>query len=182
MFSRKRRQGRSSGRGAKSFLRVWLASLFLVMCAVLFATEKLQELQEHFDRETHASNKIKVLEKLGPAQFNAAGSAAKAEDFNTVGLTFEKYRDNVRTCFDLLTKQEPDADKHGETYRHLELQTRRGLREVDEMMNIVPPVVQPPLQIVKQDLIGIDNKLIQLLFPRRSREPQSTPPAPEKKP
>jgi hypothetical protein len=180
MFSRRRGKRRSSSREIRSFSSVWLASIFLMMCTALVATEKLQDLQEHFDREARAGGKIKILEKLGPAQFDAAGSAAKAEDFNKVGLTFEKYRDNVRTCFDLLTKQEPDADKHGETYRHLELQTRRGLREVDEMMAIVPPVVQPPLEIVKQDLTGIDDKLIQLLFPRRSKDPQLNHPSPEK--
>ena len=133
-----------------------------------------------FDRETHAGSKVKILEKLGVAQFAAATSAAKAEDYSTVGLTYEKFRDNLRTAFDLLMKQEPDAERHGDTYRHLELQTRRALREVDEMMNTVPPDVRPPLQIVKQDLTNIDDKLIQLLFPRRTPEP--TPSSPEKQP
>lgn len=153
-----------------------------MVCVSLPAVERLQELQEHFDREPHAGSKVKILEKLGAAQFAAAASAAKAEDYSTVGLTFEKYRDNVRTCYDLLMKQEPDAEKHADAYRHLELQTRRALREVDEMLNIVPPDVQPPLEIVKQDLISIDDKLIQLLFPRRSKDKDATPPSLEKKP
>jgi hypothetical protein len=154
----------------------------IVVCAGLLAAEKVQELQEHFDRESHASSKVKILDKLGAAQFAAATSAAKAEDYNTVGLTFEKYRDNLRTCFELLRKQEPDADKHGDAYRHLELQARRALREVDEMMTIVPPDVQPPLQLVKQDLTGIDDTLIQLLFPRRSKDTTPGTAPPEKKP
>lgn len=180
MFSKRRRKKRSSGSEKGGFLGAGAVFLSLMLGASLLAVERLQDLQERFDRETHAGSKVKILEKLGVAQFAAASSAAKAEDYSTVGLTLEKYRDNVRTCFDLLKKQEPDAEKHSEAYRHLELQTRRALREVDEMLTIVPPDVQPPLQIVKQDLINIDDKLIQLLFPRRTAEP--TPPSPEKQP
>jgi hypothetical protein len=50
------------------------------------------------------------------------------------------------------------------------------------MLNIVPPAVQPPLQIVRQDLISIDDKLIQILFPRRSKDTLPGSPSLEKKP
>ena len=182
MFLKRRCKERSRGRtrwGSPSAGAVFL--LFMV-CAPLMAVERLQNLQERFDKETHAGNKVKILDKLGAAQFAAASSAAKAEDYSTVGLTFEKFRDNVRSCLDLLTKQEPDAEKHSDAYRHLELQTRRALREVDEMLNLVPLEVQPPLQLVKQDLLSMDDKLIQLLFPRRSKDTGPTPPPPEKMP
>jgi hypothetical protein len=79
-------------------------------------------------------------------------------------------------------KQEPDAEKHSEAYRRLELQTRRALREVDEVLNIVPLEVQPPLQLVRQDLLSIDDKLIQLLFPRHTKDTGPMPPPPEKNP
>ena len=182
MYSRRPGKRRSSGGERRGFSGPGVVILFMMACAVLPAADRLQELQEHFDRETHAGSKVKILQKLGEAQFAAAAGAAKAEDFGTVGLTFEKYRDNVRTCLDLLMKQETDAEKHSEGYRHLELQARRGLREVDEMLNIVPPVVQPPLQIVRQDLISIDDKLIQILFPRRTKDMLPGSPSLEKKP
>jgi hypothetical protein len=183
MFSRRRGKRRGRGSERRGFPGPRVVFLFMMACVILPAADKLQELQEHFDRETHAGSKVKILQKLGEAQFAAAASAAKAEDFGAVGLTFEKYRDNVRTCFDLLMKQETDSEKHSEGYRHLELQTRRGLREVDEMLNIVPPDVQPPLQIVRQDLIGIDDKLIKILFPRRTKDTMPDgPPTLEKKP
>ena len=182
MFLKRRCKERSSGRTRPGFPSAGAVFLLLVVCAPLMAVERLQDLQERFDKETHAGNKVKILDKLGAAQFAAASSAAKAEDYSTVGLTFEKFRDNVRSCLDLLTKQEPDAEKHSDAYRHLELQTRRALREVDEMLNLVPLEVQPPLQLVKQDLLSMDDKLIQLLFPRRSKDTGPTPPPPEKMP
>ena len=182
MFLKRRCKERSRGRTRWGFPSAGAVFLLFMVCAPLMAVERLQNLQERFDKETHAGNKVKILDKLGAAQFAAASSAAKAEDYSTVGLTFEKFRDNVRSCFDLLTKQEPDAEKHSDAYRHLELQTRRALREVDEMLNLVPLEVQPPLQLVKQDLLSMDDKLIQLLFPRRSKDTGPTPPPPEKMP
>ena len=182
MFLKRRCKERSRGRTRWGFPGAGAVFLLFMVCAPLMAVERLQNLQERFDKETHAGNKVKILDKLGAAQFAAASSAAKAEDYSTVGLTFEKFRDNVRSCLDLLTKQEPDAEKHSDAYRHLELQTRRALREVDEMLNLVPLEVQPPLQLVKQDLLSMDDKLIQLLFPRRSQDTGPTPPPPEKKP
>ena len=182
MFLKRRCKERSRGRTRWGFPSAGAVFLLFMVCAPLMAVERLQNLQERFDKETHAGNKVKILDKLGAAQFAAASSAAKAEDYSTVGLTFEKFRDNVRSCLDLLTKQEPDAEKHSDAYRHLELQTRRALREVDEMLNLVPLEVQPPLQLVKQDLLSMDDKLIQLLFPRRSQDTGPKPPPPEKKP
>jgi hypothetical protein len=146
------------------------------------ATDKLKELQEHFDRANHAGAKIKDLQKLGALEFNAATQASKAGDFIAVGLIFEKYRDNVRQAFELLKKQEPDADRHPGGYRQLELEVRQGIREVEDTLLVAPEDVRPPLVIVRKDLIETDDTLIHLLFPRRSKDPEKVPPAPEAKP
>jgi hypothetical protein len=49
-------------------------------------------------------------------------------------------------------------------------------------MLTVPDVVRPPLRIVRQDLIDLDDTLIRELFPRRTPEPKKVPPVPESKP
>jgi hypothetical protein len=164
--------------------RPWfaLSLLLLATCPLARCADRVKELQQHFDRETHATGKIKALEKLGEAQFDSAAKAGKEDDFESVGLTFEKYRDNARVAFELLKKQEPDADHHPNGYRQLELQVRRGIREVEETLQSVPDVVRPPLRIVRQDLINMDDELIRNLFPRRTRDPQKVPPPPESKP
>lgn len=135
----------------------------------------MQELQDRFDKEKHAGSKVKSLEKLGEAQFEAAGRAGQAGDFVTVGLTFEKYRDNVRATLELLKKQEPDADHHPSGYRHLELQVRRAIREVEETLLIAPPEMRPPLSLVRKDLLETDDELIGLLFPRHTAVPEKVP-------
>jgi hypothetical protein len=161
--------------------------LWAVVCAILLIArmgvglDKLSELQGHFDKETHAGSKIKALEKLGDAQFDTARKASAAGDFNTVGFTMEKYRDNVRACLELLKKQEPDADRHPGGYRQLELQARKGIREVEDALLTAPPEVRPPLEIVHKDMLDMDDELIRLLFPRRTPDPQRVPIAPEEK-
>jgi hypothetical protein len=160
-------------------------ALLLACSALLAADNKVKELQDHFDRETHASGKIKTLEKLGAAQFASATKADQANDFTEAAFTLEKYRDNARAAYELLKKQEPDADHHPNSYRQLELQVRRAIREVEETIIIVPAEVRPPLHLVRQDLIQLDDTLIRDLFPRRTREPGPSappPPAPETNP
>lgn len=154
----------------------------LLACGAALGVDKVEELQKSFDKETHAGSKIKTLEKLSDAQFEVTRKAGAAGDFNTVGFTFEKYRDNVRACFDLLKRQEPDADKHSGDYRRLELQTRRGIREVEDTLVMAPPELRPPLEIVHKDILDMDDELIRLLFPKRTPEPEKLPPAPEAKP
>jgi len=146
------------------------------------AADRVEELQKSFDKETHAGGKIRALERLTDTQFEVIRKASASGDFNTVGFTFEKYRDNVRACLDLLKKQEPDADKHSTDYRRLELQTRRGIREVEDTLVIAPPEVHPPLEIVHKDILDMDDELIRLLFPKRTPEPVKVPSAPEARP
>jgi len=144
--------------------------------------DKVSELQAHFDKETHAGSKVRALDKLTDAQFEGARKASAAGDFVTVGLVLEKYRDNVRACLELLKKQEPDADHHPAGYRHLELQVRKGIREVEETLIIAPPEMDPPLEIVRKDILDMDDELIRLLFPRRTQDPKKVPPVSEEKP
>jgi hypothetical protein len=154
----------------------------LLTAVVVARLDRVGELQEHFDKETHAGGKVKALDKLTDAQFEASRKASAAGDYNTVGLIMEKYRDNLRACLELLRKQDPDADRHPGGYRQLELQTRRGIREVEDTLLTAPPEVRPPLELVHKDILDMDDELIRLLFPRRTPEPVRVPPAPEEKP
>jgi hypothetical protein len=137
--------------------------------------DKLSDLQAKFDHEGSAVHKAKMLEKLGDAEFEEAGKALQENDFNTVGLLMEKYRDNVRAASEALKKEQPDAERHPNGYKQLEMHVQKGLREIGEFLLEVPPAYKPPLQIVQRDLLGFDDELLRALFPRR---PSQKPPAP----
>jgi len=156
----------------------------LVFLAVLtpLAAQSLSDLQGRFDRETSGVQRAKQIGKLGDAQFEEARRAGKAGDYNAVGLTLEKYRDNVRAAVDALKKQHPDAEKQSNGYRQLEIYVRKGIREVDETLIVSPESYQPPLQIVRRDLIGMDEELLKMLFPRRPLNQHPAAPPAEKQP
>lgn len=149
----------------------------LLAGADAFPADKLRELQEHFDHDTHAGSKVKDLQKLAAAQFEAATTAGSAGDYMAVGFIFEKYRDNVRAAFELLKKQEPDAERHPSSFRQLELGVRQGIREVEDTLLVAPDALRPPLELVHKDLIAVDDELIRLLFPRHTKDPVKSPPA-----
>jgi hypothetical protein len=157
-----------------------LAAVLLLLFATV--TESVAELQSRFDRETDSVRKAKILVRLGDAQFEKARRAGKEGDDNTVDFTMEKYRDNVRAALAALKKQHPDAERHSNGYRQLEMHLRYGIREVEDSMIAAPAPYKPPLQIVRQDLIAMDEELIKLLFPRRPADHHPPTPPPEKQP
>jgi hypothetical protein len=158
------------------------ALLVLLLLLPAGVTESLADLQARFDRETNGVHKAKLIEKLGDAQLEEARRAGKAGEYNSVGLTLEKYRDNVRAAVEALKKQHPDAERQSNGYRQLEMHVRKGIREVDETLLVSPESYKPPLQIVRRDLISADEELLKLLFPHRPVEQHAAAPPAEKQP
>jgi hypothetical protein len=146
------------------------------------AAAQLASFQARFDRESDGGRKARLLDKLGEAQFEEARRAEKAGDNSTVGLTLEKYRDNVRATLDALKKQHPNAEKQPGGYRQLEIHVRKGIRETKESLLVAPEAYKPPLEIVRQDLTAIDDELLKLLFPLRPLNQKAAPTLPEKQP
>ena len=149
------------------------AAFFMLSAAGTIAArpaDTLEQLQEKFDKETDGVRKAKLMQKLGDAQFAKEREATKASDFVTAGEVMEKYRDNVRTAFELLKKTRPQAEKHPNGYKQLESETAEGLREVRDVMLAMPEPLRPPMQIVQNDLNEMNMELLKLLFPRRPGE------------
>src|SRR5580658_9504097 len=115
-------------RGAQ---RVAVPIMMVALLGVGAASEKLNELQAHFDSATNGVHKAKLLEKLGDAEFEEAKRVEKGGDYAAVGMIMEKYRDNVRAASEALEKQNPDGERHSSGYKQLEMHVQKGLREVD---------------------------------------------------
>jgi hypothetical protein len=160
------------------------ALAFALFCILLCAPgravnsgETLEELQRRFDNEADGVNKAKMLRKLGDAQFLREREAAKAGDFSTAALIMEKYRDNVRAALEAVKKAHPDGERHPNGYKQLEMHIEDGLREVQDLLTAAPEPYQPPLEIVKADLVELDKETLHRLFPRRPGE-KPLPPKP----
>ena len=161
--------------GPRAARRVTLPILLAASCLVAGAADKLSDLQARFDSETNGVHKAKMLQRLGDAEFDEAIRAEKSGDYTTVGLLMEKYRDNVRAASQVLEKENPDGERHPNGYKQLEMHVQKGLRQVDEILLVAPAEYKPPLQLVRTDLLSIDDELLRSLFPRRH---ETKPPAP----
>jgi hypothetical protein len=160
--------------------KLWVRTAGVVMAAMLClgagrAVEDVAQLQARFDQEKDGVRKAKLIQKLGDAQFNQEREAAKANDYVTVGLVMEKYRDNVRETLQALKKTRPDAEKHPSGYKQLEIHVGRGLREVRDVILVSPEPYRPPMLLVEQELKDMDMELLRLLFPRRPGEKAPPP-------
>lgn len=160
------------------------AMLMASFCWVCAAQEKLTELQARFDSEANAVHKAKLIQKLGDAEFDEAGRAEEAGNFSSVGLLMEKYRDNVRTACEALQKSNPDGEHHPSGYKQLEMHVQKALRELDEFMLEAPDPYKPPLQLVRNDLVSLDNTLLRSLFPKHpgAKRPAADPATPKNGP
>lgn len=160
----------------------------LALGAHALAADQVNDLQTRFDHENNSVRKAKLLEKLGDAQFDATRHASQASDYQSVGLILEKYRDNARVAVDALKRDHPDAERHTNGFKQLQMHIHRSLREVDEAMLVAPPEYKPPLELVRRDLLAMDDELLKMLFPRRTQDKKPhnkqtvSPPAPEKSP
>lgn len=157
----------------------WALLIFLAISPA--SAQTVEQLQSRFDREQNSVSKAKLMQKLGDAQFEVARRAGQQNDNDTVGITMEKYRDNVRAALEALKKQHPDAEKHSNGYRQLEMHLKQGIREAQDSLLAAPAPYKPPLQLVHQDLIAMDDELIRLLFPHRPSDKKPATP-PEKQP
>jgi hypothetical protein len=142
-------------------------SLAALVCLGVAAADEVSQLQARFDRETNSVHKAKLLEKLGDAQMEQTRRASQANDYKTLGVVMEKYRDNARAAVDALKKDHPDAERHTGGYKQLQIHVHKMLREVDETLVVAPDEYRPPLEIVRHDLAAMDDELLNLLFPRR---------------
>jgi len=151
--------------GARVLRRVTTALLAATLCACVLRADKLSELQARFDAESNGVRKAKMLQHLGDAEFDEAARAEKAGDFSTVDLLMEKYRDNVAAASTALKKEIPDGEHHSGGYKQLEMHVQKGLRELDQYLLEAPDPFKPPLQLVRQDLLKLDDQLLRILFP-----------------
>jgi hypothetical protein len=153
-------------------------------CLGAAAADKASDLQARFDHEVNSVHKAKLLQKLGDEQFAETRLASQANDYKTVGLIMEKYRDNARVVIDALKKEHPDAERQMGGYKQLQIHIHRGIRELNELLVLAPLEYRPPLELVHQDLVSMDDDLLLRLFPprREKKKPVAPPPSdpPEK--
>src|SRR5205814_4972254 len=94
-------------RATGTFLGVVCGLLAFVVFTTSGVAQSLADLQARFDRETSGVQKAKLMTRLGETQLEEARRAGRAGEYDSLGLTLEKYRDNVRAAVDALKNSIP---------------------------------------------------------------------------
>src|SRR5215470_3781629 len=149
-----------------------------LVCCGFGAQDRIGDLQSRFDHEANSVHKAKLFDKLGDEQFAETRRASRANDYQTVGQVMEKYRDNARAALAALKRDHPNAERQMGGYKQLQMHIHRGLRELDETLIVAPQEFRPPLLLVRQDLVSMDDALLEMLFPHRPLPKRAVPPPP----
>lgn len=157
-------------------------ALGVVAAGAAPARESIAELQARFDRETDSVRKAKLLQKLGDAQFEQARREGDAGNYDAVIKLFAAYRDNASAALEALKKTQPNAERHSNGYKQLQIHVRKGERVLHETILGAADESRAPLEQIRQELDKMQEELIRLLFPRRPGEkppptaPKASPP------
>lgn len=120
-----------------------------------------------FDHEEDPVHKAKLLLPLGEAEFKDAESAL-ANDRTAEALDIvTKYLGEAQSCEKALEEKFPDAEKHSNGYKQLQISLRGSLRRLDAMIVGLNEDDRKPFVEVRGQLDEIDRHLIHMLFPKQ---------------
>jgi len=161
------------GRLVPGSRRAWLAAaLSWWMLSPALAQDRIAELQEQFNRETDPVRKAKILPKLGDAQLDSARRETDAGRHAQALKILEEYRDEVKAAEAALKASGIDAERKPAGFKQLQIHIRKSVREIEQTILALPDAERPPFEAIRQELVGIEKELIDMLFPRRPRKNQ----------
>lgn len=147
-----------------SALALALAMVIAPLAAQLQTTDQWRA---KFDHETDPVHKAKLLLPLGESEFKDAESAL-ANDKPAEALDIlKKYLDEAQSCEKALGEKVPDAEKHANGYKQLQISLRGSLRRLDAMIVGLNEDDRKPFVEIRGQLDEIDRHLIQMLFPKQ---------------
>ena len=146
-----------------------LALAFAMVTACLAAQEyhTTEQWRAKFEHEADPVHRAKLLLPLGESEFKDAESAL-ANDKAAESLDIlKKYLDEAQSCQKALEEKFPDAEKHSNGYRQLQISLRGSLRRLDAMIVGLNEDDRKPFVEIRGQLDEIDRHLIHILFPKQ---------------
>jgi len=148
---------------------ILFTALLLALCAKFQAGVNAQDTrakeEAQYQSEPDPIQRAKLLGKLGHLEVSEARANLKAgDDEKSLGV-LEHYRDEVRKTVDALSATEINAERHPAGFKELQISLRQTVRQVDDLIVMVPYDKRPWFQAVRADLLASQNSLISALFP-----------------
>ncbi len=147
--------------------RLLLAASWFCLFVSARAQDRVAELQAQFNQENEPVRKVKILAKLGDAQFDQVRKDTDDGKYSDALHTVQDYRDEVRTALAALKATGVDAERKPGGFKQLQIHVRKGLRELDETILALPEGQRESFEPIRSDLLNLEKELIDLLFPRQ---------------
>jgi len=146
-----------------------LALVFAIVATCLAAQEyhTTDQWRAKFEHETDPVRKAKLLLPLGESEFKDAESALANDKFAEAADILKKYLDEAQSCEKALEDKFPDAEKHSNGYKQLQISLRGSLRRLDAMIVGLNGDDRKPFVEIRGQLDEIDGHLIHMLFPKQ---------------
>ena len=146
-----------------------LAFGLAIVVAPLAAQEyhTTEQWRAKYVRETDPVHKAKLLLPLGDSEFKDAESAFANEKLSEALNILKQYLDEAQSCEKELDAKFPDAEKHANGYKQLQISLRGSLRRLDAMIVGLTEDDRKPFVEIRGQLDEIDRHLIQQLFPKQ---------------
>ena len=128
---------------------------------------RLGALREQFQADHDAVHRAKNFWKLGDALLAEMRTEAEAADVAAAQRTFEEFRGDLRATLGALKNSGRNAEQHPSGFKELQIYLRKTLRDLDQIILIVPFEQRRPFETTRRDVAAIDDELFHILFPRQ---------------
>lgn len=140
--------------------------------------KKIAERRERFEREVNPVEKARRFPPLGEELMRLVHQQVRAEQYEAALRTLEEYHELARVAFTGLENSGRNAERQSSGFRHLQIHLRRSLRDLEQTISALPVQQREPFEAIHEQLEQINQKLLEMLFPRRPRPLPQTQPAP----
>ena len=144
-----------------------LALAIVTACLVAQEYHTTEQWRAKFDHEADPVRKAKLLLPLGESEFKDAESALANDKAAEALDILKKYLDEAQSCEKALEEKFPDAEKHSNGYKQLQISLRGSLRRLDAMIVGLNEDDRKPFVEIRGQLDEIDRHLIHILFPKQ---------------
>jgi hypothetical protein len=148
-----------------SALALALAAITACLAAQEYHTT--EQWRAKFEHEADPVHKAKLLLPLGESEFKDAESALASDKAAESLDILKKYLDEAQSCEKALEEKFPDAEKHSNGYKQLQISLRGSLRRLDAMIVGLNEDDRKPFVEIRGQLDEIDRHLIHILFPKQ---------------
>ena len=131
------------------------------------AQARLGTLREQFQADHDAVHRAKNFWKLGDALLSQMRAEAEAADVAAAQGTFEEFRSDLRGVLGALKSSGRNAEQHPSGFKELQIYLRKTLRDLDQIILIVPFEQRREFEATRREVAAIDDELFHILFPRQ---------------